>query len=82
MSKRKSKSKVSHGFKHRRMVQLVQDLVKGSDGKFTAASFCRKLGVAQTVYYRWANGKGQPNCESLYKICRTLHVSSDWLLGL
>lgn len=40
------------------------------------------LGISQTSYQRMETGVHDMKMSSIYKICKALEISSDWLLGL
>ena len=40
------------------------------------------IGAKEDSVSGWIHNRYQPNATSLVKICRTLYVSADWLLGL
>lgn len=40
------------------------------------------IGVDRASIHYWLNGPQEPEAESIRKICASLRVSSDWLLGL
>ena len=44
--------------------------------------FAESVGVSAMSISDWTNGKIQPNAESIYLICKTYHISADYLLGL
>lgn len=45
----------------------------------TAAMRC---GIPETTMYQVTGRKGELSCRNLRKLCRSMHVSADWLLGL
>lgn len=49
----------------------------------TQAEIAQKLGIAQQAWARFESGKvPDPRTSTIVHICKTLGVSSDWLLGL
>ena len=40
------------------------------------------IGTTEQSVSRWANGNRTPNADMLYKMCKALDVSADYLLGL
>ncbi len=44
--------------------------------------FAESIGVSAMSVSDWTTGKIQPNAESIYLICKTCHISADYLLGL
>lgn len=46
------------------------------------SEFARKTGFSRVSVDHWYKSNRLPSAENLYEICRTLNVSSDWLLGL
>jgi SOS-response transcriptional repressors (RecA-mediated autopeptidases) len=49
--------------------------------KLTQKSIAKILGIANTTYSYWENGKFEPDNESLSKLADMFHVSIDYLLG-
>lgn len=48
----------------------------------TQIELAQKLGLSQTSYQRMKSGKYDLRMSSIYNICKTLNISSDWLIGL
>jgi transcriptional regulator with XRE-family HTH domain len=44
--------------------------------------FSQMLGVSQQKYSRWETGRFEPSISEILTICKTMGVTSDWLLGL
>jgi transcriptional regulator with XRE-family HTH domain len=44
--------------------------------------FAQKLGITEVTASRYINGTRTPNANVIAKICKTLNISADWLLGL
>ena len=42
----------------------------------------RRTGIGRANISRYVCNKQMPTVDSLITICKTLHVSADWLLGL
>lgn len=40
------------------------------------------IGTTEQSVSRWANGNRTPNADVLYRMCKALDVSADYLLGL
>lgn len=40
------------------------------------------IGTTEQSVSRWANGNKTPNADMLYRMCKALDVSADYLLGL
>lgn len=49
---------------------------------FTQVELAEKLGLTQTSYQRMETGKHDIKLSTIYNICKTLNISSDWLIGL
>ena len=47
----------------------------------TQTELGKKLGVKQSTFTNWENGKREPNFETLIKLADLLEVSVDFLLG-
>lgn len=47
----------------------------------TQTELGKKLGVKQSTFTNWENGKREPNFETLIKLADLLEVSVDWLFG-
>ena len=48
----------------------------------TQVELAKLLGITQTSYQRMETGKHDLKMSTIYTICKTLDISSDWLLGL
>lgn len=59
-----------------RLKQSIQD--RG----ITQRMLATLTGTTEVSISRWANGSRLPNTDALYKMCKALDVSSDYLLGL
>ena len=53
-----------------------------TEEKLTQKQVADIIGVSRTCYASWEQGTRQPNIEKLHALCKTLHVSADYLLGL
>jgi transcriptional regulator with XRE-family HTH domain len=42
----------------------------------------KATGINHETLGKWLNGNNLPNAASLERLCTTLNVSADWLLGL
>lgn len=51
-------------------------------GDMSVTEFAKKLGLSRQTVGFYLNGDRIPDSETLVQICKTCHVSSDWLLGL
>lgn len=51
-------------------------------GKESQSSFAAKLGLSQSNYWKYENGKAKLNSDLITKICKTCNCSAEWLLGL
>lgn len=52
------------------------------DGGLSIAHVTRTIGMTQVGYYRYEQGLREPTAATLYKLCKVLNVSADYLLGL
>ena len=52
------------------------------ENNYTQQQMAEKLGVRQQSYARYETGAGEPNLETVTKLCAIFDVSSDYLLGL
>lgn len=41
-----------------------------------------KLGISESNITNWKNGENLPSVDILYKLCKLLNESADYLLGL
>lgn len=41
----------------------------------------KAVGVSQTGFLRWEQGKNQPTLENLMELCKYFDVSVDYLIG-
>ena len=48
----------------------------------TQKDLSKQSGVAEATINRYCQGAIQPGAKSIVAICRTLGISSDWLLGI
>lgn len=48
----------------------------------TQRMLATKIGTTEQSVSRWASGNRTPNVDALYKMCKALDVSADYLLGL
>jgi len=46
------------------------------------SEFAAAIGADKASAYGWSKGATEPGAESIRKICASLGVSADWLLGL
>ena len=65
-----------------KMKKLFTDRLRALRGSKTTREIAEICGVTQPAWTMWENGRREPSCEMLYKICLSLHVSADYLLGL
>lgn len=49
--------------------------------RLTQRDVANHLGIAQSSYIRYENGKAEPTLENLVKIADLFDVSTDYLLG-
>lgn len=49
--------------------------------RLTQIELGEKVGVKQSTFTNWENGKREPNFETLLKLADSLEVSLDWLFG-
>ncbi|KXT83509.1 transcriptional regulator, Cro/CI family [Streptococcus oralis] len=47
----------------------------------TQTELGEKVGVKQSTFTNWENGKREPSFENLIKLADLLDVSLDWLFG-
>lgn len=64
------------------MLKLLPERLKEARGTRSQREVAEALGIKQTAYSRYEQGVNTPGAEVIYKICITLNVSADWLLGL
>jgi len=50
--------------------------------KINQKDFAKRIGFSQPTVNCWCTGRYEPNLETLFKICRELNESADYLLGL
>lgn len=48
----------------------------------TTSEISRLLNIHAPTWCKYENGTSNMSLETLYKFCKTLDVSADWLLGL
>ena len=61
-----------------KVLERVKQEMKGE----SVYAFSKRLGISQQTVDCYINGKRKPSLEFIYRVCSTLGVSSDWLLGL
>lgn len=52
------------------------------DRGITQRMLATLTGTTEVSISRWANGSRLPNADALYRLCKALDVSADYLLGL
>lgn len=69
---------------NRQMKAEFADRLKESiqDRGITQRMLATLTGTTEVSVSRWANGSRLPNTDALYKMCKVLDVSADYLLGL
>lgn len=50
--------------------------------RLSQSQFGAMISVSQDTVSLWENGKSLPTAEYVIAICKTFHVSSDYLLGI
>ena len=65
-------------------MESFQDRLRSarSAAKKAQADVAGELGITVSGYASWEQGRTRPNIEMLRRLCRTLKVSADFLLGL
>lgn len=48
----------------------------------TTSEISRLLNIHAPTWCKYENGTSNMSLETLYRFCKTLNVSADWLLGL
>jgi transcriptional regulator with XRE-family HTH domain len=61
---------------HSRLAEAV------TEARISKAEIERRVGCSHSHLDRWLNGETLPRADYLAKICKTLAVSADWLLGI
>lgn len=59
-----------------RMKQLLKE------SHLSITEFSESIGISRQSVGFYLNGNRQPSAEHIKKICESLNVSADWLLGL
>lgn len=52
------------------------------NANFTQRQIAEMLGMKQQSYMRYENDTGEPNLDTVVKLCEIFDVSSDYLLGI
>lgn len=52
------------------------------ENNYTQQQMAEMLGVRQQSYARYENNAGEPNLETVVKLCAIFDVSGDYLLGI
>ncbi|NCA67150.1 MAG: XRE family transcriptional regulator [Clostridia bacterium] len=50
--------------------------------ELTQKQMAEKLGIAESCYAHWEQGRNEPGIDMLLELCSILEISSDYLLGL
>ncbi|HIU06053.1 MAG TPA: helix-turn-helix transcriptional regulator [Candidatus Onthoplasma faecigallinarum] len=53
-----------------------------SNSNMTQDELSNKLNLSIKTIMKWENAKAYPNCINLYNLCKLLHCSCDYLLGV
>ncbi len=51
-------------------------------GEMSTSAFARLLGINQKTLDHLVKGERKPSVEVVIAVCRKMHVSANWLLGL
>lgn len=49
---------------------------------WTQKQLATAINTTDDSVYSWEKGRSQPSIELLYKLCKVLEVSADYLIGL
>lgn len=60
--------------------QRISEAIKHSG--FTQKEIAVQLGLSEGNITNWKTGKNLPSVETLFRLCKILDVSADYLLGL
>ena len=52
------------------------------NANYTQQQIAEMLGMKQQSYTRYENNTGEPNLDTVVKLCKIFDVSSDYLLGI
>ena len=52
------------------------------NARLTQTEVASLLGISQKSYQRMESGVHDLKMSTIYQLCKTLRISSDWLLGL
>ena len=52
------------------------------ENNLTQTELAEKLGITQKSYQRMETGTHDLKMSTIIQLCKALHISSDWLLGL
>ncbi len=65
-------------------MKLFSDRLKDLrvNANFTQRQIAEMLGMKQQSYMRYENNTGEPNLDTVVKLCEIFDVSSDYLLGI
>lgn len=50
--------------------------------EMTQKQVAEELGIAESCYAHWEQGRNEPNIDKIIELCSILDVSADYLLGL
>lgn len=65
-------------------MEIVQNRLKEfkKSQNLTTSEISARMGIHAPTWCKYESGKSNMSLETLYKFCKTFHVSADWLLGL
>ena len=52
------------------------------ESDLTQKQLAQIIGVSDDCVYQWEKGRSQPSIQILRKICKTLDISADYLIGV
>lgn len=65
-----------------RFNEILKDLKKDNTNKFTQKKLAKLCNIDESCITQYKKGDSEPTLTTLYKICKVLDISSDYLLGL
>ena len=67
-----------------RTLDTIGDRIRTArkDSNLTQRGLARLLGTTENHIWIWETGRSKPDADNIKALCRVMHVSAGWLLGL
>lgn len=62
------------------LMAIAHRLIATREGMgYTQKEFCERAGIAPNTYNQWERAKGRPQLDMAIQLCRTYHLTLDWI---